>query len=316
METLAQALDKLTVWMQAHNPAWVAALLPGISDEQIDEIAQPLLPYRLPEAAYTLYRWHNGQDWSEEFLPSYNFLPLEQAVEEYQQMLEFEREGWNPLWFPLLSFEADQLVVVCSAQQASLPVLFSPSEDPEIYLWHNSLEAMIHTVLGCYREGAYLKADNYWQQTELEEAIRRRYSPDAYSFKDELRSQMVEGRNFHSKFATHRWPSEWQQAIGRSEASYQPVGASITIAEFQAQAEPVASGTVVLQGKVVELMGSSDFSLVTFADHTGQLSVKCYLPWCRELRIRDCFEIEIQTVAQPGGEFITTQVKLLQERVN
>lgn len=325
MTSLDRCLQELTNWMANHYPSWTAALHPGITDQEIDRLAESLLPYRLPKEVYTLYQWRNGQSIEADFLPGYTFLPLEEAVNEYRLLMEYNKHGWNSLWFPLLTFEGDYYVVLCdNEQQESSLVMLSYSEDPYIYVADSSLEAMVRTILEAYQVGAYYQADSYWQVNDSEVAtIRSKYSPNFRLFFGEEGGQAVEGVHFYSQLVTRNWPLKWKEAIGRSEEDYVLVGSSMSIAEFVQRSEDELLKSVTLQGQVVELRGSSEETSITLSDGTGKVTIQCASTLARELIIWNFFEIEVCTqeaVSSLGGiqginsRFIATKIKFLKEK--
>jgi len=292
MPELEQCLVDLADWMSVHQPARLKTLHRGLSREEITALAEPLLPYRLPEEVYILYQWRNGQDAGAWFLPGYSFLPLEAALVEYAQSLAYH-EGWNPLWFPILTFQLDYYTVVCDTeQQTSSVVLQSYNQDPGLYVWCASVEAMCRTIRDCYRDGIYYESDGYLQARENREAIvRQKYSPGAYPFVSGA------GISFYSKIATIHWPLKWKQAIGLTENDYVPSGRTLSIAQYLDLDQSAGAGLdrIVFQGQITGLAGSSEGSLIQFSDRTGELLIKCPATTVghRELRMRDYFEIEV-----------------------
>lgn len=325
MTSLDKCLQELTDWMADHYPSWAASLYPGITDREFDRLVEPLLPYRLPREVYTLYRWRNGQSISD-FLPGYTFLPLEEALNEYRLLMEYNKNAWNSLWFPLLTFEGDRYVVVCDEeQQESSVVMLSYSDDPYIYVADSSLEATVRTILESYQVGAYYQADGCWKVKDSEvAAIRCKYSPNFRFFLGKDAGQAIEGVNFYSKLATRNWPLKWKKAIGRSEEDYVLVGSSMSIAEFVKRSENELLKGVALQGQVVQLTGASEKTFIILADETGEVAIKCPLPVGRELRIRDFFEVEVcaqeeadfsllEHTQSINSSFIATKIKFLKQ---
>ncbi|WP_445152674.1 SMI1/KNR4 family protein [Baekduia sp. Peel2402] len=91
---------------------------PGLTDEQIDEVAAPL-GFPLPDELRTLYRWHNGSGRHEmAWLRSLWALELTvSACLEYQR----DDEYWRPGWIQLLS-ERPYVLADCLANDQSGPV--------------------------------------------------------------------------------------------------------------------------------------------------------------------------------------------------
>jgi cell wall assembly regulator SMI1 len=80
---LSAVLARLENWLAAHVPAIHATLRPGATDAELDAL-ETATGLKLPESFRTLYRWHDGQDWSVGFALGLHFLPLKQVGREWE----------------------------------------------------------------------------------------------------------------------------------------------------------------------------------------------------------------------------------------
>ena len=84
---------------------------PGLSRENIAVLTKPL-PFSFPDEVYALYQWHNGIPDESEFyflFRDHRFLPLEEALMEYQQIVRYYPSIGDEidvgLCFPFAGFE-------------------------------------------------------------------------------------------------------------------------------------------------------------------------------------------------------------------
>lgn len=59
MSLLTESLEQILIQLEQKDPEIAASLQPGLTREEIDEIAMNL-PFKLPEEVYELYQWRNG----------------------------------------------------------------------------------------------------------------------------------------------------------------------------------------------------------------------------------------------------------------
>ena len=81
---LADVLSQLDQWYATHLPAVWKTLRPGVSDADLDAF-EARTALHLPAAFRTLYRWHDGQDWSVGGVFGLAFMPL--AEVEFASMM-------------------------------------------------------------------------------------------------------------------------------------------------------------------------------------------------------------------------------------
>jgi cell wall assembly regulator SMI1 len=117
---LTVSLERIRVWGEAHNRDVACNLNPGLTQEQIIELACQL-PRPLPAEVCELYRWRNGSStWSS--LDTWRpFRPLAEVIESYREATEFARDHpdtWGPGWLPLFD-EGKSKVIVMLPERAS-----------------------------------------------------------------------------------------------------------------------------------------------------------------------------------------------------
>lgn len=208
MSFLRKTLDRIFKHLQQYRPEVASLLKPGLSLEEIQAQVKSL-SFCLPQEVYELYQWHNGIDFESfsknfsnvdflpfdmSFIPHFDFLPLEYAIEDSNEMEKFRHEYTSPEddnchkpWFPI--FGSDDLeyflvfgdlvenqispIMQCHLGGGSLPIVRYPS-----------LTTFMAIVAECYETGAYYldEASEYaYFRAYLEEdrkqvdAIKRKY---------------------------------------------------------------------------------------------------------------------------------------------
>jgi hypothetical protein len=316
MTAVRQQLDSLRSNLADKCPALHASLRPGLSDSAIDALVGPLQPFRLPAAARELYRWADGQGgYDAKFIPGgRRFLPLADAIEERQEALDLNVGNWNPLWLPLFAFEGDiDLVVSDTHDHTSGLVLRRYLQDPNVYVRHTDVEAMIRVLAGGWAHDVYRLDDNgrLTADEEREENLRRLHSSAAYPFVEEL------GRSWFGAVGTDGWPESWKAAVGLSSADEVPRGGAMPIGRVLAE-DPADGRRVVIAGQVVGLTGSGRGCVVRVLDASGDVLVACPrdVTGVRDLRIRDTFEFEALALEDPafarvGGPAPLTAIRVV-----
>lgn len=131
-----------------------------ISQVELQNLTQKF-PFQIPAILETLYKWHNGIN---EFIPSYDFLSLSDAIEQYQGLIALEQEIqsgdlFNKAHFPILQFQDSWIFIDCSPN--SPPVLYDFFlEDGQLEKKYENLEQMLQIVVDAYLSRAYSVADN------------------------------------------------------------------------------------------------------------------------------------------------------------
>ncbi|BCL34130.1 SMI1/KNR4 family protein [Nostoc sp. MS1] len=186
MSLLTETLERIFKHLQQNRPEVASLLKPGLKFEEIQSKIRNL-PFRLPEEVYELYQWRNGIEYTNisrinlhldiSFIPHFDFIPLEQAIEDSKEIEEFrheytslEDENCHKPWFPI--FGSDDLeyflvfgnsdnnnyssIMHCHLGGGSLPKLKYPN-----------LTTFMLIVAECYETNTYYltqpSEDNYFR---------------------------------------------------------------------------------------------------------------------------------------------------------
>ncbi len=284
----AAALSKLEEAIKARFPDLQPHFHSGISEAEFMRLEGQLSPYRLPRECRDLYEWHNGAREPLELIPGYSFLSLAEAIDEYRMQLKIfgGTEGFNPLWFPLFSFQGDIYAVVLSSEGTNRsPVYLSFNQDTEIRLMYSDFDTLLAVSTRCFESNAYFLDDGYL--AEDEEKVERIKS----EFGEAAPVEHVDGESSFSKFFTQSWPESWKSAIGRTDEDYVAKGADNTVAEYKS--DPKRSR---LHVAITGVLGTSSHTILDIRDETGQMSVLCLntAVGAREIQISRHYEMEVE----------------------
>jgi cell wall assembly regulator SMI1 len=153
---LTLLLERIRIWGEAHDRGIARNLNPGLTQEQIVEIASQL-PRPLPEEICELYRWRNGSSDRSSVELWRPFRPLAALIEDYHQQTEFGRdhpELWKPEWLPLFDEgKSIALVVLPEGPSAMAPIYDYYTEDGDrIEPDYPSLTVMMAVHVEAYEE--------------------------------------------------------------------------------------------------------------------------------------------------------------------
>jgi cell wall assembly regulator SMI1 len=101
-------------------------LRPGLSDAEMNEMAEPF-GLSVPLELRVWWNWHDGADFHAEGIRQlrtigpggFEFLPLEEALREYEQNRRVPVEPampdmyWHPSWLPFMRQDAQRLYIDC-----------------------------------------------------------------------------------------------------------------------------------------------------------------------------------------------------------
>lgn len=114
-------IRRLDQWLRSHRPEYYARLLPGATDEELDQLERQV-SRALPEAFRDLYRWRNGTPddlETEALIHNYSFITVQESGQVWSVLKElldsgdFDRPNWwRPGWIPILgSWGGDNVCV-------------------------------------------------------------------------------------------------------------------------------------------------------------------------------------------------------------
>jgi cell wall assembly regulator SMI1 len=186
-EELPDLLERLEDVWRREGDGWVDHLRPGLADDEILELTEPL-GLALPRAARIWYGWHDGTDRVSGIRghriggSGYSFLALSDAVLDYRESVDLAHRyavieeitpaqaGWDPTWFPLMQDTGGSTVGIdCSTPPetaAPLRQVHKADEDPE-KVDAPSLAAVVRFWLDLHAWGAlrYEPRVLWWQHT-------------------------------------------------------------------------------------------------------------------------------------------------------
>jgi hypothetical protein len=160
-DTLNYVLDRHV----ALNPNFASNLLPGLPRQKIIEMMKDIVD-RVPEELIELYQWHNGSGFYYTFLPSFEFQPLEHAIE--RGINSYHQNNDN--WLPIMDCNGDaQLIMVFGGDSDTIPIYCKDLECGIYEQCFDSLTTMIQTIAACFDE------DLYWCNEKIKRIEGRNY---------------------------------------------------------------------------------------------------------------------------------------------
>lgn len=289
---LTSRLRELEAAIGENTPSLIGCLNAEISTDELRTLEVQVLPYLFPVALRELYRWHNGSSRPLELVPGFEFMPLEEALDEYRLQFEIDggTEGWNPLWFPIMSCDGDSYCALLSrTRKTDSDVFLLSSEDTELTLAFSDIRSMLDVATEGFKSGIYRFADGYIEAEDEEFGSLA----DQYSG---IKSQPnVDGVTSFSRHFTQKWPNEWKDAIGRTEEDYRLEGPDCTIREYINSPR-----TARLHLKIVGLVGMTDEAFIDVEDSSGSMTLCCPRDarGARELQIDRSYEMEVKPAVE------------------
>jgi cell wall assembly regulator SMI1 len=152
-----------------------SCMFPGATQAYIGSVAKDL-PFELPVGILELYYWKNGakleaRKGETRFFPGFQFLPFERSVMDtrlFLSALPAAEIFWRKSWFSLCSDLAGYYYAVDAGHSdGTFGVVYSIQDLIEPFPAFSSFDAMLHSILECYRAGAYyLDEDGYLEDDE------------------------------------------------------------------------------------------------------------------------------------------------------
>lgn len=178
-------------------------LRPALAPEKFQNKAKHL-PFTLPADLKALYFLHDGLKDNVPLFNSFTFLPLNEAIAEYELACELAEElvlpepakgekkpkpedYWKPSWFPIFGFQGDYYLIDC-AKGVRSPVYGRTGEEPAV-IWYDSLERMLLTIRTCFEKGAYFYDEDEILSEDFEKANSIREQINSKAFKVEMQSR-------------------------------------------------------------------------------------------------------------------------------
>jgi len=183
---LTVSLERIRVWGEANNRNIACNLNPGLTQEQILELASQL-PRPLPAEICELYRWRDGSStWSclDVWRP---FRSLAEVIERYHEETEFARDNpecWQPDWLPLFDEGKSKVIVVLPERASPTGLIYEyyTEEGIDSNLQYPSLTVMMAVHAEAYEELGEVAEHDWFDAASaaVERGRRRRglLSPD------------------------------------------------------------------------------------------------------------------------------------------
>lgn len=179
--TVIQSLEKLVDTLENKGISIRSCLRPGLSKLDV-QMALSLKGLTPPEELYALYEWHDGIDdglnMPVQLFGEHQFLPLNDAVQEYSEMIKYYSSVSSSIniaqCFPFATFQGDNCTIYC--ENTTVDGLLHPVINiyHGIAILYENIDRMAQTVAEWFASGIYdSEPVNEIQQA----AIRRRLNP-------------------------------------------------------------------------------------------------------------------------------------------
>lgn len=163
VKEIINALNRTHKWLEVNIPPFASAFQPKLSFEEIQNVSSKI-GFEFPEEIYDLYQWRNGVDRNISIdamvFPSGEFLPLNIALNEYQNLIDSFDEDQQILFegqplFPFYEMNGHCYAVLLSSEKRESSPVVKISDINEHSISYQSLTAMFLMVAECYETGAY-----------------------------------------------------------------------------------------------------------------------------------------------------------------
>lgn len=207
MSVLTDSLNQIMRWLEENRPDYAASFLPGLNDEEIRKKLTNV-ELELPLEIYELYRWRNGVEGGEDLksvvYPSMEFMPLDEAMEYYQDFIKNSinlldekdedcRDVYklldanqvniygNKLIFPFSRSNCSFCAVLLSEEQQQNSLIIDIADELGLSVIYRSLTSMMQTLAEYLETGAhYLDEEQEYYLNGDEEKmlpIFQKYNP-------------------------------------------------------------------------------------------------------------------------------------------
>lgn len=180
-EELNAAISRIEEWHENNNTKFSGLLNQGLSDGEIDAYFAPLGCFP-PTELQELWRWRNGQSETADgavMVWYHRLLPIEEAIQEYNFLLEEPLTGWNPNWIPVFYFQEEWYFVECQKKQVSAsPLMYFFTEYGFSHPYTNITTYLLTAAEAMEAGAVYVDAEGY-MESKINElvAIHRKYNP-------------------------------------------------------------------------------------------------------------------------------------------
>ena len=181
-------LARLDEVLRDRAPAVAAALRPGLSDPQIDELERR---HRCPlrEDLRALYNWHDGtarEDYMKSLIPGHRFVPLAEAMElrdamarevqslpPTQRLIHWIVAGHRLGWVHVLDDGCGDGYFFDPARRDADGSFFFFFAEDRLYHYFRTVGDFVAGVIECYQSGAYRPAGGAGADGEVDEDFEK-----------------------------------------------------------------------------------------------------------------------------------------------
>lgn len=160
---LSDSLEKILEWHETNQTGISDALNPGADRTSIKN-AITGLDCQPTEELIQFWEWHNGTHSSSvPFIWYHDFLSVEDAISENQQLTSNPLVSWRKNWIPIFSFQGEWYFVECYEEiRKASPVGYLFVETQEPTYTYLSLTRMLETSAAYYDQGAVYWDSESW----------------------------------------------------------------------------------------------------------------------------------------------------------
>lgn len=170
MSVLTEALERFEYWLSDNHPDIKSSLNPGLTIEEINDIAKAL-PFSLSREIKELYQWRNGSrgifgtlDYSDEGL---GFVSLERAIDLTYECEHITEWVNLPCFYMFPEYERWVHFAVCDDEETSSILVVT--DDPYTRLSYTSITSMVLTTIECYEKEVIMLGD--YRRAEFNEDL-------------------------------------------------------------------------------------------------------------------------------------------------
>lgn len=171
-QSMDDVLARLEKVLHEKAPAVSKSLQAGLSADQIAKL-EGRLGFQLSDELRALYKWHNGMspNGAEDFLPGHRFLPLEEAVHQFEHVKKEVASGsfvqraafhvfagHRDSWLTILDSRTSDGYFYDHERQATGGAFFSHMAQMQYYFFFPSLKNFLAGTIQCFERGVYFQS--------------------------------------------------------------------------------------------------------------------------------------------------------------
>lgn len=171
---LVKSLEEIEAWHIEHDTGVAASLAPGLSAASIAATLSET-QCQATEELKALWSWHDGGTGPVPFVWYHDFLPLKEALSEYDRLILNPLVRWDPEYLPFLAFEGEWYAAYCGKGVTNAgPIIHYFLED-EPRVTYVNLTVFMATMAEALRSNAIR-----WEDGAILEDIRKLHAIHQY----------------------------------------------------------------------------------------------------------------------------------------